>query len=216
MQQSAREIVTELKLWIRQVFTLNNCWLWIPGLSGIILVYLVYSLNSQSILLQRDFHETIAPYLVASIAFLLVIRSIITRDKLIIYLTLLAVVFLIRELDDTAAQLFGVDTEIKTKKLVSVLLVGMAVLGIIWQRMLFACLNSHRFFKLLLSGMLFSYFFSQVIARRAFRHVLPNEKILHIAMEETSETLSHLLFLGIAVCTCSIYRKYLRGAEKES
>ncbi len=178
-------------------------------------VYLVYSLNSQAFLLQREFHETIAPYMVASIVFLLVIRSIITSDKLIIYLTLLAIVFFIRELDDTAVQLFGVTTEMKTKKLVSVLLVGMAILGIVWQKVLFACLNSHKFFKLLLSGMLFSYFFSQVIARRAFRHVLPNEKVLHIAMEETSETLSHLLFLGIAVCSYSIYRKYQKGAEKE-
>jgi len=215
MRQGVREIIIELRLWGRQAFTLNNCWLWVPGLSGITLVYLAQSINPQSVLLQRGFHETIAPYLVASIVLLLVVRSIMTRDELIIYLTLLAIVFLIRELDDTAIHVFGGTIELKTKKLVSVLLAGMAIWALVWQKRLFECLNRHKVFKLLLSGMLFSYFFSQVIARRAFRHVLPNEKLLHIAMEETTETLSHLFFLGIAIGSYFLYRKYLKGTKEK-
>ncbi len=213
MQDSIKEIANEIRRWGQQVSSLKSSWIWVPGLSGIILVYFLRALDLFPYLLTRTFHEKIAPWIVVAIVFILIIRSIMSKDELIIYLMVLACVFLIRELDDTVFDFYGYLFELKTKNLVSFLLIAMGTWGYLWRKKLFFCLNREILFKLMISGMLFSYFFSQVIARRAFRHVLPDEKLLHIPMEEMTETISHLFFLTVAVCSYFIYKSYRELAE---
>lgn len=44
-----------------------------------------------------------------------------------------------------------------------------------------------------------AYVLSQLIARRAFRAILPNEAVLHMPLEEVAETVAHLMLLVMAV-----------------
>ena len=133
------------------------------------------------------------------ILLVLMAKSFISRDPLMIYLALLALVFLVRELDDISFTFFGSSYTFKSKKLVDLLLVLMGLWGLGWHEKLFGSLNRFIVVKISLFGVLWTYFFSQAIARRAFRSVLPNERLLHVPLEETVETAAHLFFLVFAI-----------------
>ena len=121
-----------------------------------------------------------------------------------IYLSVLALVFLVRELHGTDITIFGDICRLETKKLAYLLLVGMGLWVFAWHEKLFACLNRSMMQKVSLFGVLWTYLFSQLIARRVFRGVFPNESLLHIPMEETVETAAHLFFL-IFVLFCLFF-----------
>ena len=123
-----------------------------------------------------------------------------------IYLSVLALVFLVRELDDTVITIFVEPYLFKSKKLVDLFLVGMGLLAFGWHEKLFACLNRSMMQKASLFGVLWTYLFSQLIARRVFRGIFPNESLLHVPMEETVETAAHLFFL-IFVLFCLFVSK---------
>ena len=79
------------------------------------------------------------------------------------------------------------------------LLVGMGLWAFCWREKLFDCLNRSRILKVSFFGVLWTYLFSQLIARRVFRGIFPNERLLHILMEVTVETSAHLFFLVFAI-----------------
>jgi UDP-N-acetylmuramyl pentapeptide phosphotransferase/UDP-N-acetylglucosamine-1-phosphate transferase len=116
-----------------------------------------------------------------------------------IYLSVLALVFLVRELDETVLTVFGSTYLFRSKKLVDFLLVCMGLWAFGWREKLFDCLNRSRILKVSFFGVLWTYLFSQLIARRVFRGIFPDESLLHIPMEETVETFSHLFFLVFAL-----------------
>ena len=121
-----------------------------------------------------------------------------------IFLTILALVFFIRELNSTVITFFGSSYLFKSKKLVDCLLVGMGIWAFVWHEKLFTCLNRSIMLKVSLFGVLWTYLFSQLIARRVFRDILPNERLLHIPLEETAETFAHLFFLIFSLF-CFLY-----------
>lgn len=190
---------SELAIWFKQLFRMKNCWILLPGFCAVILVYAAYHLNSYLWLTEKIFHESFAPWLVLVISLIFLITSRISRDSLVIYLAVLALVFLVRELNDTNFSFFGEEYLLKSKKLVDCLLVGMGLWAIGWHERLFAAFNRSVRLKILFSGVLWTYFFSQAIARRAFRDILPDERLLHVPLEETVETAAHLFFLAFAI-----------------
>lgn len=194
----------EMKSWFCQVFALKNSWLLLPGVAGILLVYVLQGTGWLPVLLERDFHENLALGIMPVIVMVLFVKGATSRDSLVIYLAGLALIFLVRELDDTALSVLGGVYKVKTKKLVELLLLGLVLWGVYWQDRLFASLNRFVSLKIALFGMFWTYFLSQLIARRAFRHILPSENLLNVAFEETGETIAHLIFLVVAICLCRI------------
>lgn len=210
IRNNLASVGSELKDWLRQVFVLKNSWLLLPGLAGIVLVYALHGTGWLPVLLKRSFHENLALLIVPAVVIILVVKSAASRDSLVIYLAVLALVFLIRELDDTTLAAFGGVHKLKTKKLVDLLLPGMVLWGVVWQERLFASLNRFTFLKTALFGMVWTYLLSQLLARRAFKHILPAERLLNVALEETEETIAHLAFLAVALYVCRIVPR--RGA----
>jgi hypothetical protein len=200
-----KRIGSELSIWFKQVFRFKNCWILLPGLCAVLLVYIAHYSNLSPQLTARTLNESFAPWVVLIIFFILLSKSLISRDSLMIYLTVLAAVFLVRELNDTVFTVFGGEHLFKSKKLVDCLLVGMVLWAFGWHERLFSSLNRSVQLKVLLAGMLWTYLLSQLIARRVFRDVLPNEQLLHISLEETAETAAHLFFLGLAFFCLFLY-----------
>ena len=194
-----KNFISEVSIWFKEIFRIKNCWILLPALIAVLLVYAVHNFNIYSWLITRDFNENIALYLVSMILFLLLTKSLISRDSLIIFLTILTLVFFIRELNDTVLTFFGSSYLFKSKKLVDCLLVGMGIWAFVWHEKLFTCLNRSMMLKVSLFGVLWAYLFSQLIARRVFRGIFPDEALLHIPMEETAETFAHLFFLLFAL-----------------
>jgi hypothetical protein len=199
-------IGSELSVWFKQVFRIKNSWILLPGFLAVILVYAVNHFDIYPWFITKNFHEGLAPLLVGAIFLILLIRSLISRDSLMIFLAVLALVFLVREFNATTFFLFGVEYLFKSKKLVDCLLVGMGLWAYGWHEKIFVCLNRSIPLKVLLAGMLWTYLFSQLIARRVFRDILPNERLLHIPLEETAETAAHLFFLFCAFFCFFFYK----------
>jgi hypothetical protein len=208
-------IGSELSVWFKQVFRIQNSWILLPGFLAVILVYAVNHFDIYPWFITKNFHEGLAPLLVGAIFLILLIRSLISRDSLMIFLAVLALVFLVRELNDTVFSVFGGEYLFKSKKLVDCLLVGMGLWAIGWHEKLFACFNRSITLKILFSGMLWTYLFSQLIARRVFRDVLPEERLLHVPLEETVETAAHLFFLVFAFF-CLFYFSTRKAARVET
>jgi len=201
-----KRIGSEIAIWFKQVFRFKNCWILLPGLCAVLLVYIVHYSSLSPELTDRTLNESFAPWLVLIIFLILLSKSLISRDSLMIYLTVLAAVFLVRELNDTVFIVFGGEHLFKSKKLVDCFLIGMVLWAFGWHEKLFSCLNRSVQLKVLLAGVLWTYFLSQLIARRVFRDVLPNERLLHIPLEETAETAAHIFFLVFALFCFFFYR----------
>lgn len=200
MNINFRSIPSEVSTCFKQVFLIKNCWILLPGMIAVLLVYVFHHFNVCTGLLDKDFLEHLALWLLPMILLVLMAKSFMSRDPLMIYLAVLALVFFVRELDDTPLTLFGSSFTFKSKKAVDLLLVAMGLWGLVWHEKLFGSLNRFMMVKISIFGVLWTYVFSQMIARRAFRGILPNERLLHVPMEETVETAAHLFFLVFALC----------------
>ena len=166
-----KNFISEISIGLNQMFHLKNCWVLLPGLIALLSVYAVHHLNIDPWLISRDFHENIAPWLVSVSLVLLLTKSFISRNPLMIYLSVLALVFFVREINRTDITIFGEPYLFKSKKPVDLLLVGMGLWAFGWHEKLFACLNRSMMQKVSLFGVLWTYLFSQLIARRVFRGV---------------------------------------------
>jgi hypothetical protein len=189
----------------KEAFQLKSSWIFLPGFVAVLLVYAVRDADRYVWVTTKAFNESFAPWLVLLIFIMFLAKALVCRDALIVYLAALALVFLVRELNDTVFKIFGTAYLFKSKKLVDVLLAGMALWGLCWHERLFACLHRSGNLKILLFGSMWTYFFSQLIARRVFRDILPLERLLHVQMEETAETAAHLFFLCCALFSLFFY-----------
>ena len=201
-----KRIGSEIATWFKQVFRIKNCWILLPGLLSIILVYAVHHFNIYPWFATKLFHESLAPWLVLTVFVIFLTTSLISRDPLMIYLAALALVFLIRELDATVFTVFGGEYLFKSKDLLDYLLIGMGLWAWGWHEKLFESFNRSITLKVLFFGSLWTYLFSQLIAHRWFRDILPDERLLHIPLEEAAETAAHLFLLCCALFCFFFYR----------
>jgi len=117
---------------------MKNWWILLPGLCAVISVYGVHHFDIYPWFITKNFHEGLAPLLVGAIFLILLTTSLISKNSLMVYLTILALVFLVRELNDTVFSIFGGEYLFKSKKLVDCFLVGMGLWAIGWHEKLFA------------------------------------------------------------------------------
>jgi hypothetical protein len=207
-----KRIGSELSIWVKQLFRFKNCWILLPGFLAIVLVYAVHHFNVYPWIATKLFHENLAPWLVLTVFMILLTAIFISREPLMIYLAVLALVFLVRELDHTVFTAFSAEYLFKSKDLLYFLLIGMGLWAWGWHEKLFASLNRAIFLKVLFFGVLWTYFFSQLIARRWFKGILPDEELLHIPLEETAETAAHLFFIVYAL-VCLFYYCTRRASQ---
>lgn len=213
-----KRICSELSIWFKQVLHIKNSWILLPSLIAVLLVYADNYFNMSPQYTTRIFNEGFAPLLVLVVFIILLTKSLISRNPLVMYLTVLALIFLVREFNATVFTVFGGEYLFKSKKLVDCLLVGMALWAFGWHEKLFVCLNRSIILKISIFGVLWSYLFSQLIARRVFRDIFPSERLLHIPLEETAETAAHVFFLGCAlfILFCYDTHKNVKSVATES
>lgn len=153
------------------------------GPAGILFVYAAHAMGWKAVLAKANL-EFLALWLTLGSAMALAIRWRLTREPVYLVLAALAVAFLCRE--------FHWEW---TSKAVYAAVAAIGIWGYVWRGRIVPYLSVHPSFLLWLMSTAFMYFFSQVIARRAFRHVLPDEQLLHVSLEEIAETLAHTMLL---------------------
>jgi hypothetical protein len=191
---------SEASVWVNQLFQIKNCWILLPGAMAVLLVYAVHHFKICTWLLAKDFHEILALWLVSMSLAALLAKSVASRDSLVILLASLALVFLVRELHDTNLVLFGDSYSLNTKGLTNLLLIGVVLGAFAWREKLFKRMNRAMLLKISIFGVLWTYLFSQLIARRFFKGILPNEPLLHVPLEETAENAAHMFLLVVSFC----------------
>ncbi len=204
MNFNFRSLKSEVGAYFKQVFKLKNSWMLLPGLVPILLVYTLHHANVYTWIMQERFLDSLALWLVSTLLLILTIKAFVSKNPLMIYLAVLALIFCVRELDDTVYTFMEIPHEIKTKRTVRFVLFGMVLWGIGWHGKLFATLNRFITLKITLFGVLWSYVLSQLISRRAFRGVLPYESLLNGSLEEMTETFAHLFFIIFALFCCYV------------
>ena len=130
----------------------------------------------------KPFLEAPAPFMTGLVAAVYATRSLATRNRLAILLTALAAAFTLREIHWDW-----------THKGIYVMLAGIGLWAAVWHKSLREPLRDRRHTSWL-TATFFAYFFSQLIARRAFRFI-PGEQEIHVPLEEWAEVTAHLMFL---------------------
>ncbi len=164
-----------------------NWWPILIGPAGIVFVYIASALHWNAVLHKANL-ENVGVVLTVSTAVALAFRSSVTRQPAYIVLTALAIAIACREIHWDW-----------TKKTVYVAVAAIGIWGLVWRHRIqpFFSERPRTWIWLVATGSV--YVLSQVIARRAFRHVLPDEQALHIPLEEIAETLAHSMLLFFAV-----------------
>ena len=210
----SKEVVGCLKQFVNP----KNFWIYSPPLLGVGCVYFAQAHNIKWIL-DKGGPENTALVLLGITISILIVAAIRFRNMASMFFLVLAINFLIREMDKTPLHLpyFG-DVMLKTKSYIYVALGVMTAWGIWQEKKLFGFLSSYPLVKIMFLGLCSSYAFSQVIARRLFKHIplLPNEEQLHIPLEEMTETTAHILFLMMALVILwySFFRRDVNKVEE--
>ncbi len=180
---------------MKLVFSYRGLWCFIPAILGVILVY--WAENYSQSLILKEYHETLAIYLLSIAVILFLVRSLLYRLEIDYILLTMAANFLCREI-----HFVGTDN--------AVVIVAAFVLVWIfyWKDRIWANIENAKAVQIALAGTVFTYFLSILIARRVFSidhlGLLPNEANVHVALEEVLENIAHLylIFIGILAFFC--------------
>ncbi len=185
---------------VRIMFGLRHVWIYAPVLLAIITAYAAHHAVFVPVL-NKGNNEDLAVVLISSVSCVLLAAAFISRWSFVpAFFFVLAFNFLIRELDDTKWSLpyFG-EFSLRTKEYIYIALVFIGAWGFLRLDGLCSFFRENPLARKIFLGMISTYFVSQLVARRAFRGVIPDEKGIHIALEEITENFSHLSFLVFAV-----------------
>ena len=175
-----------LRDWLNVVFSLRGIWCFIQTILGIFFVYWA-EYNAQYLIL-KEYHEILAICLMGIAVILFLVRSLLFRLEIDYILLTMAVNFLCREI-----HFVGTDN--------GVVIVAAIVLvwAIYWKDRLWANIEKAKAVQIALAGTIFTYSLSIIISRRVFSVEylggLPNEAIVHVALEEILENIAHLYLI---------------------
>jgi hypothetical protein len=131
-------------------------------------------------------HEIIALYLLSAAAAVAGVRFILGRQRVHLVLTVLCLVFLLREVHFTGA-----------KEVFYVSVAGIAAWCAFWRKSLLPALVGKARGRWLIVTV-WAYLLALLIQRRALRF-LPDEEHIHTQLEEVCENLGHLFLLLLGV-----------------
>jgi len=171
--------------------TSSGLYTWWPTLLGPLVmtfVYVVYlakpdGFSEGSI---KKVLELFAVIILPVISLCFLLCAVVTHRRIVIMLTALAIAFYFREQRD----LF-----LWAEKGIYVALAGLGIWAYFWRVKLAEDLREFPILKIWLFSTFWTYFLSQLIARRALQDVLPHEDQVNVALEEAVETMAHLMFL---------------------
>ena len=180
---------------LKLIFSFRGIWCFIPAILGIILVYWAEDYSKSLIL--KEYHETLAIFLMSIAVILYLVRSILYRLEIDYILFAIALNFLCREI-----HFAGTDNAV-------VIVAAIILVWIVyWRDRIWAKIESAKIVQVALVGTAFTYFLSILIARRVFSldhlALLPNEANLHVELEEVLENIAHLylIFIGVVAFFC--------------
>lgn len=165
------------KPWIRRI----NVWLMLAPLVSVVSVICAHWLDWQWFL-SKPLHEGLAIVLVSAAFLILLLRVRRGHGPYFVWFSFLVGSLLFREIHLPW-----------TGKTIYVCLVVALIWGVCWRERILPRLVERRSFPWLFAT-LFTYFFSQLIARRVFRG-MPNESLLHVPLEEVTETMAHVMLI---------------------
>lgn len=185
-----KNILHEFLDWMKVVFT-SGIWSFFPVIIGVGLGYWLDS-NGIGEGEVKGQCEVIAIWLMSSVVFIFLLRTLIFKLQTDIVMLILGVGFLCREI-----HFAGTDTGVY-------IVAGIAgLLAWIWRDNILDELAGKNQLKAAMFCMFWSYLVTLLIQRRVFREhrigILPNEKIMHITLEEVTENVAHLIFLLVGV-----------------
>lgn len=191
-----------LQAWWQQIRSPASILLLLPAAAGIAFVYLSAAAGWRG-LIAKPMHETLATALLGVAVGIFIVRSWRHRLKLDYLLLIMAIDFLCREI-----HFKGTDNG------VVIVAAAAMMLCALWCGQILAVLRKAPLVRLALTGAFFTYLLGQLIQRRVFATgriaLLPDEALLHVALEEITENIAHLYFVFIGIA-CS---KELRSAGK--
>jgi hypothetical protein len=150
--------------------------------------------------LQVLLDDPLGPCLVALAAAIYTVRAVRTFNPLYIIVAALGIALTWREIHRAWAH--------------EGIYVALGVVGIwtvLWHKRLLEPLRDYRHTSWLIA-MFTAYFFSQLIARRAFK-AIPGEHEIHRSLEECAETAAHVVFIVAALV--GNWKRYRRGAPDQ-
>lgn len=180
---------------LKLIFSVRGIWCFIPAILGIIFVYWAEDYSKSLIL--KEYHETLAIFLMSIAVILFLVRSILYRLEIDYILFAISLNFLCREI-----HFAGTDD--------AVIIVAAIILVwiVYWRSRIWAKIESAKIVQVALVGTAFTYFLSILIARRVFSldhlALLPNEANVHVELEEVLENIAHLylIFIGVVAFIC--------------
>ncbi len=188
-------LLAQLKAWFSLVFSAKGCWVFLPGILGVSFVYIANWRGWEGAI-AKDPHETLAIILLVIATSIFAFRVVAFRFPLDKILLALSAALLCREIHFAG-----------TKKGIYVAVVLIIIWAIFWRGRYFEGLRVPDLFKVSCFGLFWTYIFSQIIARRAFRGILPLEEELHVPFEEIVENIAHVFFIYVGLLSFVIKRK---------
>lgn len=179
------------KPWVRRI----NVWLMLAPLVSVVAVICAHWLEWRWFL-SKPLHEGLAIVLVSVSFVTVLVRVRRGHGPFFVLLSFLVGSLLFREIHYPG-----------TGKTIYVCLVVTLIWGIYWRDRIAPPLREGPSFPWLFAT-LFTYFFSQLIARRVFRG-MPNEALLHVPLEEVTETMGHLML--IVTSLVGSWKRWPRG-----
>ena len=134
--------------------------------------------------------EYAAPFLVGLVAVIYAVRALITRSRLCILLAALAAAFTIRENQDLPYMSWAHEG----------IYVMVAIIGVwaaVWAKSLAKPLRDWQHTSWVVATF-WAYLVAMLIGRRAFKGI-PGEHEIHRSLEESAETVAHMMFLATSL-----------------
>ena len=183
---SRRDIKPVLKQWAADIFSPVGLWSFFPVFLGVALVYYGH-MHGEDTRLWKGVNEVAAIWIMGSVSALFIFKTIVFREKSDMILAALAVSFLCREIH-FAGTSRGV-------------YIAISIIGVwtwLWRDALVEEVGGRKHLKIAVFCMVWSYFISIIIQRRLFKEkripILPDEHLVHVALEEVTENFAHAAF----------------------
>ncbi|MDX2499266.1 MAG: hypothetical protein QNL14_02010 [Deltaproteobacteria bacterium] len=172
--------------WLRLIFSFRGIWCFAPAVLTIFFVYWAEGYSKP--LISKAPNEVLAIFLMSIVVALFLTRSILYRLEIDYVLLLMAVNFLGREIHFTG-----------TDDAVFIIAVFVFVWVIYRKDQILINIENAKLFQIALTGTVFTYFVAILIQRRVFTieriPILPNEQLMHVALEEVIENIAHAYFI---------------------
>jgi hypothetical protein len=193
-----RNLLTELLVWIKIILT-SGLWAFFPVIGGIFLGYWLYDQGMTTVEV-KSASETVAVWIMSIVVAVFLFRAIKYKLKLDIIFLIVGVAFLCREI-----HFVGTGTG------VYIVVSCAGVLAWYWRDYILDELEGKNQIKAAIFCMFWSYLVTLLIQRRVFKEkrcpLLPNEKTVHIILEEVTENVAHLAFLAVGLIALFYFKK---------